>query len=82
MAFSVVTYSNHARERMTERSISKRQVELTLFRPDSVRLSKGRLIAERRTTAGNTIRVVYREQLTNQGQTAHVITVIRLAGIT
>jgi hypothetical protein len=80
MAFSVVTYSKHARERMEERNISRQQVEQTLFHPDTVRLDKGVLIAERETTAGNTIRVVYREVLTNQGQAAHVITTIRIAG--
>jgi hypothetical protein len=79
MAFSVVTFSRHARERMEERNISRQQVEQTLFQPDTVRLEKGVLIAERKTTAGNTIRVVDKEELTDQGQAAHVITTIRIA---
>jgi hypothetical protein len=65
MAFSVVTFSKHARERMEERFISRQQVEQALFQPDTVRLEKGVLIAERKTTAGNTIRVVYKEVLTD-----------------
>lgn len=80
MAFAVVTYSVHAQQRMTERHISKRQIELALSHPDRLSLNQDRLIAERDTEMGNVIRVVYVEQLTDEGECAHGVTAIRIAG--
>ncbi|MEA2524024.1 MAG: hypothetical protein QOF73_1251, partial [Thermomicrobiales bacterium] len=80
MAIAVVTYSQHARDRMDERSISKGQVERTIAQPDRLTYEGSKLVAERRTSAGNTIRVVYVERLTDDGTAAHVVTVIRISG--
>lgn len=81
MAFLVVTYSQHALDRMGERNIGKNQIERTLHQPDKVTLQKDKkLVAERVTSHGNTIRVVYVERLTGNGPEAHVVTVIRIAG--
>jgi hypothetical protein len=80
VAFSVVTYSEHALDRMELRSIARNQVERTLHEPDRLTLQKDKLVAERSTSHGNTIRVVYVERLTGNGTEAHVVTVIRIAG--
>ena len=74
-----VVYTNHARGQMTKRRISERQVEQVIIAPTSTRPSTnppGRIIAERVTAAGNTLRVVYRDA--DGGMTALVITVIRI----
>jgi hypothetical protein len=65
---------------MIERLITRGQVESTLLRPDRLSVDDGKLVAERRTSMGNVIRVVYVERLTDQGNSAHVITAIRIAG--
>jgi prolyl oligopeptidase PreP (S9A serine peptidase family) len=79
MAYGRIDYDIHARENMVKRRISARQVLTTLNRPDRVvPTHSDRLIAERRTEAGNTIRVVYVEQ--HGGTTAYVITVYRVGG--
>lgn len=64
---------------MRERSISKKQVERAIEQPDRLAYEGGKLVAERDTSAGNTIRVVYVERLTSDGETAHVVTVIRIS---
>ena len=76
-----VTYSRHARDQMALRLISERQVERTIDAPNRRSPSTnptGRLIAERETEAGNTLRVVYVDRSTPTGDAAHVVTVIRI----
>ena len=77
-------YSNHARKRMRERNISRRQVESVVKRPDRQYPDPedaALTIAERLTDMGNTLRVVYAE--TSSGlelRTVVVVTVIRAKG--
>lgn len=76
MAYQRIVYHAHARDRMRLRSIAEHQVLATLNRPDRLFPShSGRLVAERDTTAGNTLRVVFVEQVGDT--TAFVLTVIR-----
>jgi hypothetical protein len=79
MRFTKVEYDAHATDQMIQRRISRNQVVATLERPD--REGPGhtapRIVAERVTSAGNTIRVVY--VTLDGGRTAYVITVIRVA---
>lgn len=78
--YAQVTYAAHARLRMRERFISERQIVNTLEQPDRSFPSKGKLVAERATARGNTLRVVYVEQVGPLGLTAHVISVVRRRG--
>ena len=78
MAFASIEYSQHARDQMQDRRISRNQVERSLRDPDRLRLERNRLVAERDTAAGNYIRVVYVERLTDHGTVALVITAIRI----
>jgi hypothetical protein len=64
---------------MRQRRIHRSQAELTLREPDTVRYERGQLVAERATSSGNVIRVVYVEQLTDGGITALIVTVVRMA---
>ncbi len=78
--FANITYTQHALERMNQRRISHQQVEATLEYPDKTYPSRGKLIAEKMTVHGNTLRVVYSE--TSNGfkvSTAVVITVMRIS---
>ncbi|MEM6427677.1 MAG: DUF4258 domain-containing protein [Deinococcota bacterium] len=78
--YNRIIYTQHALERMSERRISQRQVERTLEQPDKTYPSDGKLVAERVTVHGNTLKVVYSE--TANGLTitsAIVITVIRIS---
>jgi hypothetical protein len=61
---------------MRDRKIGANQVERTIAAPDSLATSRGRIVAERATAMGNTIRVVYAEEAS--GTVAHVVTVIRI----
>jgi hypothetical protein len=79
MKYAKITYAFHARKRMKQRRISERQVIRTLEEPDMTYPSKGKLVAERRTTQGNTLRVVYIESPEGpQVVSAVVITAIRI----
>jgi len=81
VAFSKVEYHPHATMRLRMRHISEAQVERTVRFPDRIYASTnppGRLIAERHTAAGNTVRVIYVER--DGGTTAHVLTVYRMGG--
>lgn len=64
---------------MVERKVGEGQIRRTIAQPDRLNPSlrhPERLVAERATTAGNTIRVVYEER--DGGSTAYVWTVIRI----
>ena len=77
----LVIYTRHAREQMAERRIAAAQVERTIANPTRRYPSTnppGRLIAERVTAMGNTLRGVYVERPAAQGVAVHVITVIRI----
>ncbi len=81
--YTAVTYSNHARDQMRLRLIGEEQAERTIAAPTRSYPSTnppGRIVAERVTTVGNTLRVVYVELPTAQGTVAHVVTVIRIRG--
>ena len=77
MAFTSVEFTKHALDQISKRQIGSNQILNTLNDPDRTRFERGCLIAERDTTAGNFIRVVYVEKLTANGTVARVITVIR-----
>jgi hypothetical protein len=79
--FARVTYAPHALDQMRKRLIGEGQVERTIAEPDRTAPSTsppGRVVVERTTAAGNTLRVVYVEL--DGGLEAHVITVIRIRG--
>ena len=77
-AFDVIRFTPHARKRRQTRKISRDQIEATLRDPDTVELGHlGRLVASRRTETGRIIRVVYEEQITDEGRVALVITILR-----
>jgi hypothetical protein len=74
-------YSRHARQQMVERRISWSQVERTVTSPTRRLASTnppGRIIAERENESGNTLRVVYVEEITGTDIVARIITVIRI----
>ena len=78
-----VTYSRHARQQVATRLVADAQVERTIANPTRQYSSTdppGRVVAERLTAAGNTLRVVYAEVATATGVVAHVVTVIRIGG--
>ena len=76
-----VTYSPHATDQMLDRKVTHNQVVLAIAYPDNEYVSKERKVAERLTSHGNTIRVVYTEILAEpSGTEAHVITVVRMSG--
>jgi hypothetical protein len=67
---------------MEERRISVGQVEATINYPDTVKVQpNGNLCAERRTSAGNTLRIIYVEKISPaHGRHILVVTVIRIGG--
>ncbi len=78
-----VAYHPHARNRMALRLVSEAQVERTIANPTRTMPSTnppGRIVAERVTAAGNTLRVVYVERPTPAGTEALVLTVVRRGG--
>jgi predicted fused transcriptional regulator/phosphomethylpyrimidine kinase len=79
MPFANIAYTPHVLKRMRERRISQKQVEKVLAEPHKAYSSGDRMVAERRTSAGNTLRVVYLEGPYGTEQGALVITVIRIA---
>jgi hypothetical protein len=68
---------------MRKRLISESQVVLTIANPTRTAPSvtpPGRIVAERVTRMGNTLRVVFVEIPRTSGTEAHVVTVIRIGG--
>ena len=66
---------------MCQRRVSERQVERVIDAPDRTGPSAnppGRIVAERDTAVGNTLRVVYVER--DRGATDFVLTVYRIGG--
>jgi hypothetical protein len=61
---------------MRDRKIAPHKVERAIASPDTVTTSRGKLVAEKATAMGNTIRVVYAEEAS--GTVAHVVTVVRI----
>ena len=81
--YAAVAYHPHAQRRMRQRLISTTQVEQAIAHPSRTMPSTnppGRVIAERITAAGNTLRVVYAERPTPGGTEALVLIVIRRGG--
>ena len=79
MAYTRIEYDSHARLRMRQRRVSERQVTAALTAPNRRFPShSGRLVVERQTAIGNTLRVVYEEL--EGGTVAYVWTVIRRGG--
>ena len=79
--YARVTYAPHAFDQMRKRLIGEGQVERTIAHPDLTTPStspRGRIVAERVTAVGNTLRVVYVEL--DGGTEAHVVPVIRIRG--
>jgi hypothetical protein len=80
MPYNQVIFSAHALRRMRERRISQAQVTRAINQPDTLSVSRGLFVAERRTSSGNTLRVVFHEQAgAQQVINAVVITAIRMA---
>lgn len=80
MKYKHIKLSNHARKRMRNRNIPRRQVVLTLNEPERIGPGKeeGVLIAERSTEAGNVIQVVYFEDPSEHpGYDAFIIILVR-----
>lgn len=81
--YVAVTLHPHALGRMGLRLVSRRQIELTIAAPtrtSPISNPPGRIVAERITLAGNTVRVVYVERPVTGGIEAYVLTVIRIGG--
>ena len=81
--YVAVTYHPHARRRMQLRLISEAQVERAIADPTRTAPSTnppGRIVAERVTAGGNTLRVVFVERSTPAGVEAFVLTAIRRGG--
>jgi hypothetical protein len=71
-----LSFSPHALKRLSERRISERQVLNTINHPSEFRTRPdGRVVADRLTIAGNTLRVIY--VLSEQGLL--IVTVMRIA---
>jgi hypothetical protein len=82
---AAVTLHPHALQRMGTRLVSRRQIEQTIAMPTRTSPSSnppGRIVAERVTAAGNTLRVVYVERAVPDGIEAFVLTVVRIGGRT
>jgi len=81
--YVAVVLHPHALDRMGTRLISRRQIEQVIASPTRTFPSTnppGGIVAERLTTAGNTLRVVYVEREGPDGLEAFVLTVIRIGG--
>lgn len=75
-----IKLSGHARKRMRQRNIPRRQVLRTLNEPERSYpgTEEGELVAERTTEAGNVVRVVYLEETEEHpGYDAYIITLVR-----
>ncbi|MEJ7841807.1 MAG: DUF4258 domain-containing protein [Rubrobacter sp.] len=80
MRFEKIKLSNHARKRMRQRNIPRNQILRTLNEPERVYPSKGKMVAERSTEAGNVIQVVYVERAGDYGEDAFVVSLVRRSG--
>ncbi len=80
MADRTFQYSSHALSQMAVRWIGANQVESTVLKPDRLSRSSrtGRWTAERDTSAGNFIRVVYVESQSGIQIITTLITAIRI----
>jgi hypothetical protein len=77
MKYKSITYSDHALDQIGKRPVSEEQVLWTLEKPDRTYPSKGKLVAERLTPEGITIRVVYVEKPEGpQEKSAIIVTAI------
>lgn len=76
MSFERVRLTKHARDRQRGRRISLEQIKRTLNHPHRLERQGERFIAERDTTQGNILRVVYTLE---QDGAALVLTVIRIS---
>lgn len=73
-------YSPHALAQMQLRRIKKNQVEKTINHPHNFYRSRERFVAERTTSYGNTLRVVYTvEPNDDNTMRAVIITAIRIS---
>ena len=79
MKYETIVFDAHARQRMAERHVQESHVIAVIERPDVLYPSyRGSLVADRRGSLGDSVRVVYVEQPTVTGLAAYVITVIRV----
>jgi hypothetical protein len=80
MKFERIKLSNHARKRMRQRNIPRRQVLRVLNEPEKryAGAEEGELVAERSTEAGNVVQVVFIERPeAHPGYDAFIITLVR-----
>ncbi len=81
MKFEKIELSNHARKRMRQRNIPRRQIMRTLNEPERVDESGDKMVAERATEAGNVIRVVYIEKPEDYPEAdAFIVSLVRKSG--
>jgi hypothetical protein len=77
MPHAVITYSDHARLRMKQRSLSEELVAIILNDAERIYLGgKGNMVAERGLSDGRIARVVYEDRLGPHGEHSHIITVM------
>jgi hypothetical protein len=76
VSFEHVRLSKHARARLRERRISLEQIKRTLNHPHRLERQGERFVAERDTTRGNVLRVVYTLE---QDGAALIVTAIRIS---
>lgn len=73
-----VTYSDHAKARMTDRAVFKKQVRRTLRRPEKCYARGQEQVVEYTTSAGSVVRVVYLLTPGASECSFYIVTVIRL----
>ena len=77
MPHRLVSYSQHAMDRMRQRRVSPQQVVGVLANPDKTYLgAHGSMMAEKSFGPGATVWVVFVDRLGDQGWHTHVITVM------
>ncbi len=79
MRYETIRLSNHARKRMRQRNIPRNQILRTLNEPERRYESGDQMVAERSTTAGNVVQVVYVESPEEllRGADAYIISLVR-----
>ena len=79
--FEKIKLSNHARKRMRQRNIPRKQILRTLNEPERLYSSGDKRVAERSTEAGNVIRVIYVEDSNDYPDAdAFIVSLVRKSG--
>lgn len=80
MKYAFISFTAHGEYRLRVRNIAEGEVRETLEHPQALYRNEGKLVAERFTDRGSTLRVVYIERTSEHGISARIISVVRIRG--